>query len=179
MRALEIVDVHDLGLVEDREVDALVDLLAQVEEIGPRLVGDVHAPAHQRAEPEQRDAELILAVLAVLLEHPLGDQRDREPMHRALGEPEPPRQRADADLDLVLGECLEQADRGRDRGQPPAPPRISVLPAAFVLAMEMMPVPLCGPMFQASRRSVADVSITGLTAGGWRAESTERRRQGA
>src|SRR5262245_873700 len=121
VRSLEIVDVHDLGAVEDREMHALVDLGPQLVEVGARLVGDVHAPAHQRPEPEQRDAELVFAALAVLLQEPLRDQRHGQPMDRALGETEPARQRADPDLDLVLGERLEQSDGGRHRRQAPAP----------------------------------------------------------
>ena len=53
MRALEIVDVHDLAAVKDRKMHALVDGLAQRIEIRPRFVRHLHAPAHQRAEPEQ------------------------------------------------------------------------------------------------------------------------------
>ena len=164
LRALEIVDVHDLAAVEDREMDGLVDLLAQVVEVGPRLVGDVHAPAHQRAEPEQRDAELVLAVLAVLLEQALRDQGRRQPMHGALGQAEPPRQLADADLDLVLGERLEQPDRGGDRRQPLAlrrAPRscrlLSCLPSG--LGSTAARVPLRGPLFQNPRRANAAVSM--------------------
>ena len=159
MGAFQIVDVHDLGIIEDGEVYALVDLLPQVVEIGPRLVRDVHASAHQRAEPEQRDAELILAILAVLLEQPLRHQRDREPVHRALGEPQSARERADAELDLVLRERFEQLDRGRDRGQPLAP---TLAPADWFfsghgsfLATETRAgrlrrslVPLGGPLFR-------------------------------
>ena len=48
----------------------------------------------------------------------LGDQRDGQPMHRALGDAEPLGQRADADLDLFFGERIEQPDGRRDGGQP-------------------------------------------------------------
>ena len=105
---------------------ALVDGLAQRIEIRPRLVGDLHAPAHQRAEPEQRDAEPVLAAVAVLLQHAFRHQRHRQPMRGALGDAEPLRQRADADVDLVLGERLEQPHRGGDRRQPLAPARLGL-----------------------------------------------------
>ena len=148
--------------VEDREMHALVDLLAQLVEIRPRLVGNVHAPAHQRAEPEQRDAEPVLAAVAVLLEHAFRHQRHGQPVHGALGDSEPPRQRADADLDLVLGERLEQPDRGGDRRQPLAPAGCaSVLPTALRFAIENggapARVPQCGPLFR-SRPAGAAVS---------------------
>src|SRR6516162_1257342 len=67
------------------------------------------------------NAELVLAVFTVLLQQTFRDQRDREPMDGALRQPEAPRERADADFDLVFRKRLEQPNRGRDRGQPLAP----------------------------------------------------------
>src|SRR5262249_28006862 len=62
----------------------------------------------------------------------LRDQRDREPMDGALRQPEAPRERADADFDLVLRERLEQSNRGRDRGQPFAPSAPVCLSGSFL-----------------------------------------------
>ena len=131
MRAFEIVDIHDLDAVEDREMHALVDGLAQRIEIGPRLVRHLHAPAHQRAEPEQPDAKPVSPAVAVLLQHAFRHQRHGEPVRGALGDAEALRQRADADLDLVLGEGLEEPHGGRDRGQPLALARLDLAGRSF------------------------------------------------
>ena len=57
VRALEIVDVHDLVAVEDREMDALVDLLPQLVEItaAPRSIRPcAAAPAHRAGTARHR-----------------------------------------------------------------------------------------------------------------------------
>ena len=117
LRALQVEHVHDLAAVEHGEMHRLVHLLAQIAQQRPRLVRHGHAPAHQRAQPEQCDAEPVFAGVGILLQHAVGDKRHREAMHRALGDAEPLGQIADADLDLLLGKGLEQPHRGRDRGQ--------------------------------------------------------------
>ena len=95
---------------------------------------DIHAPPHQGAETEQGDAEAVFAVVRVLLEHALRHQRGGEPMHGALGDAEPAGERADADIDLVLGEGLEQGDRGGDGGQAllASPRAVAIGPARLI-----------------------------------------------
>jgi hypothetical protein len=105
LRAFQIADIHDLAAIEDRQMHRLVGLLAPIIEIRPRLVRHVHAPAHQRAQPEQRDAELIFPALAVLLEQALGDQRDGSRWAVLLAMP---RRRASA-LIPISTSCSEKA----------------------------------------------------------------------
>ena len=159
LRALQIEHVHDLAAVEHGEMHRLVHLLAQVAQQRPRLVRHGHAPAHQRAQPEQRDAEPVFAGVGVLLQHAVGDERHREAMHRALGDAEALGQIADADLDLLLGKRLEQPHRRRDRGQ-----AALVGGARWRAGRRHVIVPLRGPAF---RKTVehADVGCRGQA--GW------------
>jgi len=63
------------------------------------------------------DAEAVLAGLRILFEQIFGDQRDREAVHRALGDAEALGHVADADLELLFGKRLHQADGRGDRRQ--------------------------------------------------------------
>ena len=73
-------------VVDDAELHGLAGLLQQLAQLRPRLVRHVHAPAHQRAELEQREAEPVFAGLVVLLEEARRGQRRRQPVHGALRE---------------------------------------------------------------------------------------------
>ena len=73
LRAFEIVDVHDLGAVEDREMHALVDLLAQLVENGRASLDTsmrrrTSAPSRNSAMPSR-----YLPLSRVLLEHAFRD----------------------------------------------------------------------------------------------------------
>src|SRR5207244_7699980 len=69
------------------------------------------APAHERAELEERGAEPVLAGFAVLLEEARACEGRGEPVHGALGEPQTCGEGGDAELVLLAGERGEDPNR--------------------------------------------------------------------
>ena len=91
LAAFADADVEHREVVEDRELHGLAGEVGERVDLLLRLAHHVHLAAHERAELEEREAEAVLPVLAVLLEDVVLDQRRREAVHRALGEAEPRR----------------------------------------------------------------------------------------
>src|SRR5205823_598463 len=111
--AFHLVDVEHALVIDDAELHGLAGLFQQLAELRPRFIGDIHAPAHQGTELEERHAEPVFAGLAVLLEEARARQRRREPVHRALREPQPRGERGDAELILLARERSEEPYRIR------------------------------------------------------------------
>src|SRR5207302_1259913 len=111
--AFHLVDVEHALVIDDAELHRLAGLFQQLAELRPRFIGNIHAPANERTELEERHPQPIFAGLAVLLEEARARQRRREPMHCALGEPQPCGERGDAELILLARERSEEPYRIR------------------------------------------------------------------
>ncbi len=129
LRARDVVDVEHARLVEHGQVRRFTRALHQRAQVRPRLADDVHLAPHQHAELEQLEPEPVCAGLRIACEEAGLDERRGDPVHGALGEPEPARQVADADLVLGVRERLDEPRRIRDRRQPRAarPARFSAV----------------------------------------------------
>ncbi len=151
--ALEVVQVDGALAVEHDQAHVLLGAVAQGGQHMFRLGGDVEPRAHPRAQREQPDAEAVAAGLRVLREQPLVQQRAGEAMHRAFRDAEALGQFADAEILVVLGEGLQEMDRGGDRGQPRGvPARVAVHLLARgslrVVGHAVSVVPQAGTVFQ-------------------------------
>src|SRR6185436_1838263 len=100
------------------ELNGLAGRLQQLAQLLTCGVGDVHPPADQRAELEQRQAEPVFARLVVLLEKARRGQRRGEAMHGAFRQAQAPGERGDAELVLLARERAEQPDRVGDGRKP-------------------------------------------------------------
>ncbi len=117
LRALEVVQEHRARPFEHGQAHVFLRLFAQRVQHVLGFVGDIEPRRDQRAQREEPDPQAVAAVLGVLLQKPLVQQRAGQAMNGALGHAEALGEFADAELGVFFGEGLEQVDRGRDRGQ--------------------------------------------------------------
>ena len=68
LATLQVVEVNDVGLIENRQMDGLSRALSEHIQKRLRHIGDVKPAPHQRAHDEEVDTESVTPVLWVLLE---------------------------------------------------------------------------------------------------------------
>ncbi len=108
--ALDLVDVHDLPLVEDAEVHGLLRRQHEAPEEGRGDLADGAATGDEGADLEGFEPKTVALGLGILPDVPTGRQRREQPVHGALAQPERLTQLGDSNLWALDAERLENSE---------------------------------------------------------------------
>ena len=117
LRALQVVEVNDVGFIQNGQVNRLARSLPQDFQKGLGHVGDVKAPANQCAHDEQIDPQSIATIFWVLFQQSFAEQGHRLAVSRAFGKREALGQAADANFGLHFREAFEHPNGRCDGGK--------------------------------------------------------------
>ena len=113
-RPARLVEVDDEMRPPHRDVDGFAELRGELFADRPGLLGDVQSPGHRAGQPQDAEAEAVLAALLGLLDQFAFLERGEQPERRRLVHADVRGDLADTGL-TALGQDLQHAHGAVDR----------------------------------------------------------------